>query len=229
MRVILVFAILLVVISNQAISLQHNLVTTNMSQGYQLAYQHSIKQKNFSEPIGELKEKFLIVINTNNQTLCLYQPNGVLLKSYIVSTSKKGLGELLGSHKTPIGLHKVVEKIGNDVPHYGIFHNRKFTNKIWQKYFLINNDPKKKRLALHKKDFIVTRILRLQGLEVGTNKGKNHQGNVVDSLSRGIYIHGTTMEWKLGKPSTIGCIHLSSKDIVELFNLVPIGCLVFIY
>lgn len=37
------------------------------------------------------------------------------------------------------------------------------------------------------------------------------------------------MEWKLGTPSTIGCIHLSSKDIVELFNSVPVGSLVMIY
>lgn len=229
MRIILVFFIFFASVSNADVALQDNFATTDILQAHRRIYQYSIKQKNFSEPIETLKQKFLIVINTANQTLCLYQPNGVLLKSYIISTSKKGLGQLLGSYKTPIGLHKVVEKIGHNVPHYGIFRNRQFTNKVWQKDFFVNNDPQKKRLAVHKKDFIVTRILRLQGLEIGTNKGKDHQGKVVDSLYRGIYIHGTTMEWKLGKPSTIGCIHLSSQDIVELFNLVPVGCLVFIY
>lgn len=229
MRIILVFIIFLTSVSNAAVSLQDKLVATDSSPEYQHIYQHYIKQKNFPEPIETLKQKFLIVINTANQTLYLYQPNGVILKSYIISTSKKGLGQLLGSHKTPIGLHKIVEKIGHNVPHYGIFRNRQFTNKVWQKDFFVNNAPQKKQLARHKKDFIVTRILRLQGLEIGTNQGKDHQGKIVDSLHRGIYIHGTTMEWKLGKPSTIGCIHLSSQDIVELFNLVPIGCLVLIY
>lgn len=163
------------------------------------------------------QKKFLLSINSTKQKLSVYNHNGVLLKSYTISTSKKGLGQLFGSYKTPIGLHQIVEKIGDNVPIYGIFRHRQFTNLVHQ------NDKN------HKKDFIVTRILRLQGLEPGINYGKNSQGQVVDSLTRGIYIHGTTMEWKLGKPSTIGCIHLSSKDIVELFNLVPVGSLVIIY
>lgn len=163
----------------------------------------------------------LIVINTKLQKLFLYNHNSELLKSYIISTSKKGLGQLLGSKKTPRGLHRIVEKLGDNVPHYGIFCKRKFTKKIWPKYIY--------KTKHHKKDFIVTRILRLEGLEPGINQGKNVNGSNVDSFDRGIYIHGTTMDWKLGNPATIGCIHLSSKDMVDLFNLVKVNSLVMIH
>ena len=166
-----------------------------------------------------VSQNFLIIINTKTQKLSLYNPTGILLKSYTISTSKKGLGELRGSRKTPRGLHKIVEKIGNNVPNYGIFYKRQFTNNVWKKSF---SNP-------HKKDFIVTRILRLTGLEPGINSGKNNHNQTVDSFERGIYIHGTTMPWKLGTPSTIGCVHLSSENIVELFNIVPINSLVMIY
>lgn len=162
-------------------------------------------------------DTLLIVVSTKNQTLNLYSPRGQLLKSYIVSTSKNGLGQKLGSLKTPIGLHKIVEKIGHNVPRYGIFKSRKFTQQIWHKNYK------------SRKDFIVTRILRLQGLETGVNRGKNNRQQVVDSFSRGIYIHGTTRENVIGTPVTIGCVHLNNRDIIELFNLVPINTLVYIY
>lgn len=215
-------------INNTVLALYNNPTTVNINEEYQNAYIYALKQKNLVLPIKEFKQKFLISINSNQQKLSVYNPKGVLLKSYTISTSKKGLGQLLGSYKTPVGLHQIVEKIGDNVPHYGIFRHRQFTNRVWQKYFFLKYSNQKYLLP-HKKDFIVTRILRLQGLEPGINYGKNYHGQVVDSLARAIYIHGTTMEWKLGKPTTIGCIHLSSKDIVELFNLVPIGSLVMIY
>ena len=213
-----------------SLALYNKSIVNSITQEYQNVYHYALKQKNLSLLLNveDFKEKFLIVINSEQQTLALYKPNGILLKSYVISTSKRGLGQLLGSYKTPAGLHQIVEKIGDNVPHYGIFRNRQFINKVWQKYFFSHNSNQK-YLAIHKKDFIVTRIIRLRGLEPGVNHGKNHHGQIVDSLTRGIYIHATTMEWKLGKPTTIGCIHLSSRDVVELFNLVPIGSLVMIY
>jgi hypothetical protein len=177
---------------------------------------HSTHNNNIS-----IKSNFLIIINTKLQKLFLYNSKGIFLKSFMISSSKKGLGALLGSKKTPQGLHRIIQKFGDNIPNYGIFNKRKFTNKIWPKSIY--------KTKHHKKDFIITRILRLEGLETGVNKGKNIKGQTVDSLERGIYIHGTTMEWKLGTPSTIGCIHLSSNDIVELFNIVPINSLVMIY
>ena len=160
----------------------------------------------------------LIIINISEQKLKLFN-NGKIKKFFTISTSKKGAGQTQGSRKTPIGLHKICEKIGDGAPHYAIFKGRKFTGSIW---------PKSTPRHLHRRDFIVTRILRLEGLENGINKGQNQDGIKVDSKERAIYIHGTTMEWKLGSPSTIGCIHMSSKDVVKLFNDVPVGTMVLI-
>jgi len=182
---------------------------------HQIILNRTIKQSNLNI---NLKQNILI-ISSKTQKLYLYDANSVLLKTYIISTSKKGLGQLIGSFKTPIGLHRITEKIGHNVPNYGIFHKRAFTNNIWKKPIFKN---------AHRKDFIVTRILRLEGLEPGVNLGKNYRGQIVDSFHRGIYIHGTTMDWKLGTPATKGCVHLTSKDIVELFNLVSVGSIVII-
>jgi len=36
------------------------------------------------------------------------------------------------------------------------------------------------------------------------------------------------MEWKLGMPSTKGCVHMSADDVIKFFNEVPVGTLVWI-
>ena len=163
--------------------------------------------------------KVFIIVDSAEQTLKLYKQN-YLQKTYKISTSKLGLGQNSGSRKTPMGLHKVCDKIGDGIPHYGIFKHRIYTGEVW---------PKSTPRQLHRKDYIVTRILWLEGLEPGINKGySSKDGKMVDSKNRTIYIHGTTMEWKLGTPATIGCVHMSSRDVVSLFNQVPIGSLVLI-
>lgn len=159
----------------------------------------------------------LIVIDAKRQVLELYK-NNCLANVYTVSTSSRGLGEINGTKKTPLGLHKVTDKVGAHAPPFAIFKHRTFTGQIWPK-----NTPRHK----HRKDYIVTRILHLEGLETGLNRGKRN-GVSVDSKERGIYIHGTTMEWKLGKPSSIGCIHMSSSNVTKLFEQAPVGTLVLI-
>ena len=67
-------------------------------------------------------------------------------------------------------------------------------------------------------DVVQSRILWLDGLENGINKGEG-----VDSYSRYIYIHGTPEEWLLGEKASKGCIRMSNKDVIELFNLVQEG------
>jgi lipoprotein-anchoring transpeptidase ErfK/SrfK len=156
----------------------------------------------------------IIIVNISTQKLQLFK-KGKLTTSYSISTSRIGLGQKEGSGRTPIGLHKICEKIGENAPPYGIFVGRKFTGKIWTPRY--NNT-----------DHIVTRILRLEGLENGLNKGKDHAGTIVDSKQRSIYIHGTAMAWKLGHPTTIGCIYMKSNDVIKLFDEVAVGTIVFI-
>ncbi len=161
----------------------------------------------------------LIIVSIKKQKLYLFNNNKLKAK-YTISTSKYGAGQSLGTKATPLGLHYINEKIGDHTPVGGVFKSRQYIGKTWQQIV--------PRYALHRRDFIVTRILRLQGLEQGFNSGLNNYGINVDSQDRGIYIHGTTMEWKIGKPVTIGCIHMKSSDIINLYPKVQLGTLVVI-
>ncbi|MDD4980796.1 MAG: L,D-transpeptidase [Candidatus Omnitrophica bacterium] len=124
-----------------------------------------------------------------------------LIKSYSISTSKYGIGNKVGSNKTPLGLHQIVSKIGKNALSGTIFKRRRNTGKIAR--------------SRNGGDFITTRILRLAGLEKGINKGKG-----IDSFERGIYIHGTPEENLIGRPASHGCIRMKNRDIIELFDLV---------
>ena len=70
-------------------------------------------------------------------------------------------------------------------------------------------------------DVVQSRIMWLDGLEQGINKGEG-----IDSYSRYIYIHGTPEEWLLGKKGSKGCIRMANKDVIELFDYVQKGTLV---
>jgi lipoprotein-anchoring transpeptidase ErfK/SrfK len=173
------------------------------------------------EHIGKLGVKptsKILVVDTRKQTLTVLQ-NKQIEKIYSISTSKKGIGQRIHSYQTPQGLHRINEKIGHGVPRYGIFQRRQYTGVAWRKI------PR----SGHRKDYISTRILRLEGLQPGFNKGHDGWGKLVDSEERAVYIHGTTMEWKLGSPSTKGCVHMSAEDVIKLFNDVPVGTLVWIH
>jgi lipoprotein-anchoring transpeptidase ErfK/SrfK len=168
------------------------------------------------ETMGVDPSPKMIVVDSKTQTLTLIN-NNQIEKKYTISTGKKGLGQRANTFRTPQGLHRINEKIGDKVPKNGIFHKRHFVG-VWQKL------PRSK----HKKDFITTRIMRLEGLQPGLNKGKDWLGRTVDTETRAVYIHGTTMDWKLGSPSTKGCVHMSPDDVIKLFNEVPVGTLVWI-
>jgi len=159
----------------------------------------------------------MVHVDSNRQRLALLQGTKVI-ETFQISTGKKGAGQRENTFQTPLGLHRVNEKIGHGVPKYGIFHKRRYIGQVWRKV------PK----AQHRKDYISTRILRLEGLQPGFNRGHDWLGRVVDSEKRAIYIHGTTLEWQLGTPFTKGCVHMSAADVIKLFQTVPVGTLVWI-
>lgn len=132
----------------------------------------------------------------------------VLYRSYPVSTGKNGLGEQRGSECTPRGWHRIHSKIGLDAAVNSVFVSRQWTGEIYSPE-LANQYPER--------DWILTRILQLDGLEPGRNKG-----NEVDSLQRFIYIHGTPDSTELGKPGSRGCIRMQNSDLIELANWVEI-------
>lgn len=74
------------------------------------------------------------------------------------------------------------------------------------------------------KTYITSRILRLQGLEEGLNKGAG-----CDTFERYIYIHGTNKEDLVGTPASAGCINMKNQDVIDLYNQVAENTLVIIY
>jgi len=96
---------------------------------------------------------------------------------YPVSTSRLGAGEREGSEQTPRGEHAVRELIGHGAPSGAVFSARRQTGEICSSAA---------RTAEPLRDWILSRIVWLEGLEPGVNCGGN-----VDSYARYIYIHGT--------------------------------------
>ncbi|MEJ6069831.1 L,D-transpeptidase, partial [Psychrobacter sp. 16-Bac2893] len=73
-----------------------------------------------------------------------------------------------------------------------------------------------------KRDWILSRILWLSGVEEGFNKGSNSQGGC-DTYQRYIYIHGTPDSEPMSVPLSHGCVRMRNQDIIELFEQVEEG------
>lgn len=157
-------------------------------------------------------EKYLY-ISVKHQKMYLIE-NGKTVKTYPISTAKKGIGSHQNSNKTPPGLHTVKRKIGEKVPLGGILEAREFNGKVAE----IITDQRKAD-----GDYVTTRILWLDGEEIGLNKGRN-----VDSYNRYIYIHGTPEEGYIGQPASHGCIRMKNTDVMELYDLVEEGTPIYI-
>lgn len=156
----------------------------------------------------------LIIISIAEQTLALLE-NKQVIKTYPISSAKAGIGNLSGSYKTPLGVHSISHKIGEGAELATIFKARIDTGEIAK----IHTEPDQESGA----DNITSRILWLDGMEEGFNKGGD-----VDSHHRFIYIHGTDEEGRLGIPVSHGCIRMGNLDVLELFGLVLVGTLVLI-
>ena len=126
-----------------------------------------------------------------------------------VSTAARGAGEEKDSFRTPRGAHVVRARIGAGAPLNTVFVGRRPTGEIYT--------PALGR-TYPGRDWILTRILWLSGLE----PGRNRLGDV-DTMQRYIYIHGTPDEVTLGVPGSHGCIRMRNRDVVALFDRVPAG------
>ena len=175
--------------------------------------------------LGVVPGRFILLVNIASQTASLFQRDpGArsqgqprippapaayrFIASFRCSTSSLGAGESAGSNQTPRGLHRVAEKIGSGWPVGTVFEGRKMAGFTW---------------AGKPAAPITGRILRLEGLEPGFNRG-----GTVDSYQRCIYIHGVGNETALGRPDSQGCIHLAAKDLIPLFDKLPARSLVWI-
>jgi len=155
-----------------------------------------------------------IVISIPDQCLRLFDGKGNAVADYPVSTALKGAGERKGSHCTPRGEHVVRAKVGGNRPINTVFVGRRPTGEIWTPEL---------GSQIPERDWILSRILWLSGCELGVNRLGD-----CDSMQRYIYIHGTPDTEPMGVPRSHGCIRMRNEDVVELFDLVPVGTSVVI-
>jgi L,D-transpeptidase YbiS len=153
-----------------------------------------------------------IRISVKNQTLTYSHGDKTLV--YPVSTALNGTGETKGSNQTPLGEHIIRAKIGGECPSLAVFVGRRWTGEIYSTQ-LAAQEPNR--------DWILTRILWLSGIELGKNRGGS-----CDTMRRYIYIHGTSEEDQIGQPVSQGCIRMRNKDVLSLYDLVTPGTPVII-
>ena len=125
-------------------------------------------------------------------------------KSYSISTAKNGIGEVEDSYCTPTGKFKIAEKIGANLEFGSVLVDREPTGEVY------NADLAKQ---YPDRDWILTRILWLDGVEVLNQNTKN----------RYIYIHGSPDETPMGMPGSKGCIRMHNYDVIELFESIHTG------
>ena len=151
----------------------------------------------------------LLVVDAERQ-LATWIEAGNAIEAWPVSTARAGIGGEDGSYRTPPGWHRVHERIGQEAVPGTVFVSREPTGETWR------GEPRDD-------DLILTRILTLDGIEDGVNRGQGR-----DSLQRYIYLHGTNHEGLLGRPVSHGCVRLSNDDVCQLFAHVREGDFVFI-
>src|SRR3989442_307318 len=158
---------------------------------------------------GVAPTRFILTVSVTEQQMSLFAlkrtpyapPQYQFRGSFVVSTSSYGTGQVMNSNQTPLGLHRIAEKIGAGQPIGTVFRSRKGVGLTWQ----------------GKPDAtIVHRILWLEGLEPQFNCDGN-----VDTFRRYIYIHGFGDETTLGRPKSHGCIHMAAEDLIPLFDRLP--------
>jgi UDP-N-acetylmuramate--alanine ligase len=155
-----------------------------------------------------LPERLLVVDAERQCAVWLEERKAAAL--WPISTARAGIGGAEGSFRTPPGWHRIKARIGADAPHGTVFVSREPTGDTWRGEVLEH-------------DLILTRILTLEGLEDGVNRGPG-----CDTLARYIYLHGTNHESMLGRPASQGCVRFKNADMCELFARLHEGDLVFV-
>jgi len=156
----------------------------------------------------------LLAVRISTATLQFFR-KGELVKSYGVSTSKRPPSNTRDSLGTPRGLHEIAERIGAGQPPGVVFRSRVPTGRHFSEIPAPESGISE--------NLITSRILWLRGLEPGVNRGGE-----VDTYERYVYIHGTNHESRIGEPLSSGCVLMRNLDIVELYDVVRAGDLVWI-
>lgn len=155
----------------------------------------------------------LVHVSLAAQRLRLCRGEQVLM-DVAVSTAANGPGEVVDSQCTPRGWHVVRAKIGAGAAPNTVFVGRRPTGEVFE--------PQMREQAPGR-DWILTRILWLSGLECGRNRL-----GPVDTMRRYIYIHGAPDDVPMGQPGSHGCVRMRNDDVIRLFDAVTPGTRVLI-
>ena len=154
-------------------------------------------------PGGAEPDAVVIEVSVPRQEMLVFR-GGQLVLRYKVSTATAGVGARENSGRTPPGWHRVSEWIGGDAVPGQVFVSREpIAGSV------LGKDKWRDDRA---DDFVLTRVMWLDGMEPGVNRGRG-----IDSHDRFIYIHGTNQEHLLGRPASHGCIRMSNRDVMELY------------
>ena len=154
-------------------------------------------------------------VDIGTQSLSAWNRERTLIERYPVSTAANGTGQQKDSLRTPLGHHVVRARIGQGMPRNMVFRGRRPTGEIYSEA-LGRSEPGR--------DWILTRILWLSGLQIGINRLGS-----VDTMQRFIYIHGAPDEYRMGIPRSRGCIQMRNPDLLEIFDMTPVGTPVYIH
>jgi hypothetical protein len=168
-----------------------------------------MRDRSTTQPNPRRRGEPWLRVSVADQTITLINGDDEIESVWPVSTAARGLGEMNNSLQTPRGWHQIRACIGAGVPENGVFQGRRFRGEIY--------GP---ALAHHypDRDWILTRILWLSGLEPGFNR----RGDC-DTMRRYIYIHGTPESNPLGVALSHGCVRMHNAALLELFNRVRPG------
>ncbi len=163
----------------------------------------------FNKYKSKFNKKYFIFVSIKYQKMFVFDSKGNYKKIYNISSSKYGVGNTINSYKTPLGLHIIKDKVGDNMELGTYFKYKKPVGKAKIYYDKTDSDE----------DLITTRIMHLEGMEPGIND---------NSYIRHIYIHGTQEEGLIGTPASHGCIRMKNNDIIELYDLIKINTPVYI-
>ena len=150
-----------------------------------------------------------ISIDISLQRMMLLDAEGSVIKRYLISSAKNGVGQEYGSFRTPLGKHVIRAKIGTEQPVNTVFVRRRPTGEIYTPELAAR---------FQGRDWILTRILWLSGCEPKFNRLGS-----VDTMRRYIYIHGSPDSTLMGKPGSIGCIRMHNHDMLDVYGRVSVG------
>src|SRR5688572_8632510 len=91
--------------------------------------------------LGIRPTRFLLTVNLSAQTMSAWEnarqrelrgPVYGLIGQYRVSSSRFGIGQTMDSNCTPLGLHRIAEKVGGGYPPGTVFRSRRAVGFTWQ-------------------------------------------------------------------------------------------------